>query len=382
MLESPSVATAQTSTAVRPVEDVAPIGRSRRLGHVPGLDGIRGIAVLMTVAAHSFFAAAPGGGVTGVAIFFVLSGFLITTVLAEEWSLRGRIDLKAFYIRRALRLLPALAVVLIVYLALAFVAFSPVTLNDRLGAAFFVATYFGNWQNATGSHLAELSHTWSVAVEDQFYFVWPVALAALLALGLRTRTVLGVALVAAAGLIILRAVAFASGMEWHRIYFGTDMVGSSLLIGCATALAFTWRVLPERPRHPGWISALACVFLGVSFLTVTQHTDVGKAWLVTLGFPGIALATAALIVAVASDPRTASWLSSPVLRYFGRISYALYLWHLLMIQVLAKVWGLDALERSLWSIPLAIILATLSYVVVEQRFLRLKDRLAPRPNRA
>jgi peptidoglycan/LPS O-acetylase OafA/YrhL len=362
--------TTGSAAAVEP-DTVRP---ARVLGHVPELDGIRGLAVLVTVVAHSFFLAAPGGGLTGVAVFFTLSGFLITTLLAEEWGRHGRIDLPRFYMRRALRLLPALFVVLIVYLVLAYVAFNPVALHQRLDAALYVATYFGNWQNATGSNLADLSHTWSLAVEDQFYFIWPPVLALALVVGFRQRTVLALTLFGALGLMVLRATAYAAGTDWDRIYYGTDMVGSSLLIGCLAALAVTWGYIPPL-RHGRAAAALALLALALSTFTVSQHEASGRAWLATVGFPGIALASAALIVAVVGDPRAAPILGHPVLRFFGRISYALYLWHLLIIHILAKIFGVSSLERSMLSIPLAIGAATLSYVLVERPFLRLKDRV-------
>jgi peptidoglycan/LPS O-acetylase OafA/YrhL len=201
----------------------------------------------------------------------------------------------------------------------------------------------------------------------------------ILTVGLRRRSDLVVTMVGAVGLAVLRAVSYLAGADWDRIYYGTDMVGSSLLIGCATALAVTWSYLPPL-RHGRTIAALACLSLALSTFTVSQHDDLGRLWLVTLGFPGIALATAALIVAVVGDPRAAPILAHPVLRYFGRISYALYLWHLLIIQVLGKVLGMTPLERSVLSIPLAIGAATLSFWLVERPFLRLKDRFGrPRP---
>jgi peptidoglycan/LPS O-acetylase OafA/YrhL len=349
---------------------------------VSELDGIRGMAVLMTVVAHSFFAAAPGGGLTGVAVFFVLSGFLITSLLVGEWAGTGAISLRNFFIRRLLRLMPALIVLLAGYVLLAYTAFNPVTLGDRLRAAFFVATYFGNWQNANGSNLAELSHTWSVAVEDQFYFIWPVLLAIALRSGARPRHILIATCAAAGGLILLRSGAYAAGLPWHRIYYGTDMVGSSLLIGCVTGLAFTWRLTPERLLSSRLVAWLALLFLLASTILVSQHGEPGRGYLATLGFPLIAVATAILILAVARDATAAPFLRQRWLVWFGRISYALYLWHLLMIQLLAKVAHFDPLERSVLSVPIAIGLAAFSYWIVEAPALRLKARFAPRPSRA
>jgi len=349
----------------------------RLLGHVPELDGIRGIAVLMTVAAHSFFAAAPGGGVTGVAVFFVLSGFLITTLLVQEADRTGDISLRRFYARRFLRLMPALWALLAVYVALALVAFNPVGLGDRARSAFFVATYFGNWQNAMGNNLTELSHTWSLAVEDQFYFVWPVALAIMLRRGWsRSRIVLAVA-VALVVLATWRTVLFLAAAEWHRIYYGTDTVGASLVIGCLAGLAFSWNGAPQRIPWARAVALGSFALLIGCVAVVNQHVTVGQAFLATVGFPLIAVSSATLILAVATDRTAAPFLGHPILTYFGRISYALYLWHLLMIQFLGKVYHLPSLDRSILSIPIAIALATVSYYLIERRFLRLKRHFEP-----
>jgi peptidoglycan/LPS O-acetylase OafA/YrhL len=350
----------------------------RALGHVPELDGVRGIAVLMTVVAHSFFTIAPGGGLTGVALFFVLSGFLITSILVAEWDKTALISLRRFYARRILRLAPALAAVLILYLVLAFSGLSPVALGDRLRSAFFVATYFGNWQSASGGNLAELSHTWSLAVEDQFYFLWPVSLVFLLRSGLSRSRIIAVTAVAMAALVLLRAVAWTSGgVPWERVFYGTDMVGSSLLIGCLAALAFSWGLLPKLPGSRA-IAVGALVTLLATCALVSQHDLVGRLYLATIGFPIIAIASATLIVTLALDRSAAPFLGHPVLVYFGRISYALYLWHLLTIQVLGKVFHIAGVERSVISIPIAIGLATLSYLAIERPFLRLKRHFEPR----
>jgi peptidoglycan/LPS O-acetylase OafA/YrhL len=377
-LTSADLSLRQGEAADPEIGAAAPVAPAvRLLGHVPELDGIRGIAVLMTVVAHSFFAVASGGGVTGVALFFVLSGFLITTLLVQEWDRTGGISLRRFYARRILRLLPALWLVLVVYLVLAFVGFSPVALRDRLKAAFFVATYFGNWQNATGGNLAELSHTWSLAVEDQFYFLWPVALALLLRRQASRRGIIAVTGVAMVVLGVWRSITFGAGWDWNRIYYGTDTVGSSLLIGCLAGLAFSWRFVPERlPRAR--LLAVACLgLLLLSSVLVNQHVLAGQVYLATIGFPVIAASSALLIISVATDRTAAPWLGHRLLRFFGRISYALYLWHLLTIQVLAKVFHLASLERSVLSIPIAIIIAALSYQYVESAFLRLKRRFEP-----
>jgi peptidoglycan/LPS O-acetylase OafA/YrhL len=264
---------------------------------VPELDGLRGVAILLVVVSHAF-TGLDGGGIVGVHLFFVLSGFLITGILLRR-GLTWR-----FYRRRAIRLFPALALVLAVYLAL-----TPLTGFDPV-SALVGASYLGNW---TG--IPHLQHLWSLAVEEQFYVVWPLALVVLLQLGHR-----GAAWVTGLLIVVLsfkRWWAFEYGPQsWTRIYFGTDFVAVSLLAGCLLAQL---RALGHRldVRRVAPLALVALVALA-AFMP-------GRAFQADGGLTAIALLGA---VVIASPPH---FLAQPWLVWFGVISYGLYLWHGLLI---------------------------------------------------
>ena len=147
-----------------------------RLGYRPSLDGLRGVAVLVVMAHHAYVPFFRGGGV-GVDIFFVLSGFLITSLLLEEWRRTQDISLRGFYIRRGLRLLPALFMLLLVLQAYALLRMRGDAFWEMEKAIGAVLGYFGNWVAALGLYdMRVLSHTWSLSIEEQFYFLWPIIL--------------------------------------------------------------------------------------------------------------------------------------------------------------------------------------------------------------
>ena len=311
--------------------------------------------MLLVVASH---AGVPGfgfAGQVGVTMFFVLSGFLITTLLFDERDRTGRIDLAAFYWRRALRLLPALIMV-IVFVGLA--------LRDWLPSLWAVS-YVGNWARIVGNDLGPLNHTWSLAIEEQFYIVWPLALIGACALRLSRRTML-------AGMLGLVGVAFvtrvvlitAPGTSLERIMFGTDMQGGALLLGCAVAASGI-----TRRSTLGRIAAMA----GLAVACLAPGGIIAD-W--TLWVTFAMFASAALILNAGEDQR---WLTSSPLVFTGRISYGLYLWHF----AIATVWA-DAFDLLAWPIRLLALsvvtfaVASASYYGVEQWFLqRKRNRSAP-----
>jgi peptidoglycan/LPS O-acetylase OafA/YrhL len=238
----------------------AAVGRRRSrtplLGRSPALDGLRGLALVWVVAYHFTGATGPFPGAwIGLDVFFVLSGFLITAMLLDEVRVHGRVSLRLFYARRALRLLPALLAMLAVW-TLVLLAFHDTTWfaatpgSERtgdpveLGGAFWqvgvTLLYGANWIYALGSGQAPLAHLWSLAVEEQFYVVWPLVLLALLAVfGLRGRlaVVLGLATTSA----LLPLLYWDGGAGTDRIYFGTDTRAVGMLAGAAMAMLWHHR---------------------------------------------------------------------------------------------------------------------------------------------
>jgi hypothetical protein len=239
-----------------------PRGRTRRgiLGHSPALDGLRGIALILVLVYHFTGVTGPlPGGWSGVDVFFVLSGFLITALILDERKLLGRVDLGRFYARRGLRLLPALLVMLTIWSGLLLLfhgsnwfgavpnggkSGGTVDVGPALGHVALVLTYGINWVHAIWHGHAPLGHLWSLAVEEQFYLVWPFTLLVFLRLPSARRVwpVLTLALASAA----LPFFLYDGGAGKNRIYFGTDTRAVGLLLGAAAALI--WHRRRSRGR--------------------------------------------------------------------------------------------------------------------------------------
>jgi peptidoglycan/LPS O-acetylase OafA/YrhL len=344
---------------------------SWRLGHRPALDGVRGVAIAFVVLAHATFPIVPGGGVVGVHLFFVLSGFLITALLLEEWRATETISLRAFYWRRAVRLLPALIAFLGIFALIALL----LGLNDRIQGILIGLTYVSNWARVAGIPLQEVGHTWSLAVEEQFYLLWPVVVIIALKLGRGWLTTVVVAGTAYA--FIARPALYLAGEAWPRIYYGTDLVASSLLLGALGAMACSWGWLPDRSRAwraAGWAAFIALV---AATMLVNQHGSPGKTFLALVGWSGVGIAGALLIVSVARY-EALRFLAQPWLVWLGKVSYALYLWHFLVLWHLGS-YGI--LIEVVIGIPVSLVLAQASMILVERPAMRWKQRFGGRTAR-
>lgn len=350
------------------------------LRYTAALDAVRALAVVAVIGVHTHPRLAPGGAI-GVDVFFVLSGFLITTLLLQELDRTDRIAFGRFYARRALRLVPALAVVLAAVTAYAVLIAQPSTRHDALREVVAAATYTRNW---TGLWLHTpgplLGHTWSLALEEQFYLLWPLVLTLALRRPERRRAnelgLLTVFVAAAALATTLRAL----GVDGWSLLL--DQRPDALLLGAATALArrrwgTTWR--QRAATHHRALGAATAVAL------VTLAALAAIVWSLDAHHPGfpLAAAAAALLVAtlvVADEGRATTVLHRAMnarpLTTLGRISYGVYLWQLPVLR-----WVDDRLPNrsAALRIPLALVgilaAATLSYVVVERPILRWKDRL-------
>jgi len=329
-----------------------------RLSWRPELDGIRGLAVIIVVISHwleptGVFEA---GGQVGVTLFFVLSGFLITSILTDEFARRGEISLTAFYQRRFLRLGPALAVVLVVYLV-----WTTLLGIDRVGDVVAAAFYAANLVQLSHGGMHELGHLWSLAVEEQFYLVWPVVLIAILRWARRPAAVIALLAVA---LLVWHTGLYLATFDWSRAYFATDTVAFALVAGAALALG--------RHSQPRMGAMFGLGLLLVASLA-NHQTGIGAAMMILVVAPVAVLGSLGLIAGSASVP----WLAARPLVWFGRISYGLYLWHGLLNGMLGNAYGLgwDVSARVL-AIPAAIALAWVTYRLVERPALRLKSRIA------
>jgi peptidoglycan/LPS O-acetylase OafA/YrhL len=320
-------------------------------GYRPALDGIRAVAVLLVIVHHVGVRGFALGGAIGVTVFFALSGFLITTLLTEERAATGRIAIRGFYRRRAVRLLPALIVFLVAMLTVR--ATSP-------GDALAALAYYANWVAAGGGDLTKLSHTWSLAVEEQFYMVWPVVFAVL---GRRRRALLALALAGAAASMVVRLILW--DPRAIRVYFGSDTRADALLLGCAAALLLGRFIVSERAV------VLAAALLGALMLT-------NEGMLFRWGFGPAALASCVVVAGVAQRRvGTCGILESTALVHIGRLSYGLYLWHYPLARSLSSRVA-SAPLRLVVVLGLTYLLAATSARLVERPLQRFRTRRSAR----
>lgn len=357
------------STAPGPKAAMTPPGRS-----VP-LDGVRGLAVLAVLVFHAFPDVLPGGFL-GVDVFFVLSGYLITTGLTNQLLGSGRIALGTFWIRRARRLLPALLTMLLGTTAVSLAAGPNLPAGLRaqwLGAI----TYLANWQQiiAGNSYFAAtdpplFQHLWSLAIEEQFYLVWPV----LLLVAVRWLTSWRRAAWLTGALAVASSVAMAlsyTGSNASRLYFGTDTHGFGLLAGAAAALALAGRSTPRVPaglRSSRSLGADAAG-LGVLVLLVVGMALVSgeSAAAYRGGMAGATIAATALVFILRRSPSVLSHLLSlPPLVWCGRRSYALYLWHWPLLVIGWSVFPPEAKPAAGWAmLAVTMLIAAASWVWLE-----------------
>ena len=351
------------------------MGKKRR--YITGLDGIRAIAVIMVLAYHLKLALFKSGFL-GVTVFFVLSGYLITGILISEVEEEGTIDLKNFWLRRIRRLVPAVMSMAVVII---FVSAVVNRIIFTKGCKDFLASVLGfnNWWQifnkisyfeAAGVP-SPFTHCWSLAIETQFYLIYPLILLGIYKLvksrgeGRANRGLLfaGVTLLLALISVILMIVLFDPQQDASRVYYGTDTRAFSLLFGALLAILWEYRMVPRR------LSASVNMVLGsVSFAVLLVMTIAingsSNFWYRGGQFFGTILTV--LMVYAVSGPKTwlSRFLSNPVLKWMGDRSYSIYLWHYPIILLISK-----GIKASWWitliEIVLSVVLAELSYRFIE-----------------
>lgn len=356
-----AIPTVQTPT------DASPENESL-LPYQPALDGLRAIAVIAVLLYHGGSQWFPGGFL-GVDVFFVLSGYLITSLLLAEWEVRHSLDLTRFWARRARRLLPALLLTLLLTAVMAVLIggeFARSVREDGLASLFYVSNW---WFIAQGSsyvadlgNQSPLTHTWSLAIEEQWYLFLPLVLVIVLP-RLRSRWQLAVGLVAVAVMsaTVMWLVAPAGAADPSRVYFGTDTRVQGLLIGGALACVAPYLV---RSRLISWGALGATAMLLLALLTVSFDDPT----MYRGGFALVAVGVAIVIAAVTVHPggRLAHALSVPPMVAIGKISYGLYLWHWPVYILLSpERTGLSGLGLLAVRLVLTTGLAAASYHLVE-----------------
>ena len=345
-----------------------------RLAYLPALDGMRACAVLAVMMFHGGIPHMDGGFM-GVDAFFVLSGFLITSLLIGEWRQALTIKLGAFWARRARRLLPALLLMLL------FVAFfaSVIVPKGTYGAlrldALATLLYVSNWHfilvnsnyfNETAAS-SPLLHTWSLAVEEQFYVIWPLVVLGVMHFTRSLRALFALCCAAAIASAIWMHVVYDGGLNTNRAYLGTDTRSQCLFIGCALAVGLVlahpaqprggpagqgelWRPDERRSGRPvRRCSASSGAVGAVALWVLTTSTS---SFPYSGGFFLIGLAVAGVILAAVAAPRSIvpRLLSLAPVRYVGRISYGLYIWHwpifIWLDHARTGLYGLRALRRA------------------------------------
>ncbi|ROS31419.1 acyltransferase family protein [Cellulomonas sp. PhB150] len=361
----------------------------RRTGRIPGLDGLRALAVTAVIAYHLFPDQLPGGFL-GVDVFFVVSGFLITTLLLREVRDGGRLQLARFWVRRARRLVPALLLVVAVSIPAAALADRDLLVGigrQVLGALTFSTNWLAIGAGASyfDSTQPELFQTfWSLAIEEQFYLLWPLLLAVVLAVCRTWRVRARLALAGALASALLMALRYHPGDDPTRVYYGTDTHAFGLLLGASAAFAWAGRdeLLPRR-AWARWAGPAALALLGV--LVVVMGADEAVAYR-----GGIFVASLLAVVAVVACTTPAagssgyvSALSVRPLVWVGERSYGLYLWHWPVILVVAAVAG-DGTGTSSWwrtallALALTVALSWASYRWVESPVRQLGARESAR----
>ncbi|RHA44444.1 acyltransferase, partial [Cellulomonas rhizosphaerae] len=352
---------------------------SPRTGRIPGLDGLRALAVAAVIAYHLFPDQLPGGFL-GVDVFFVVSGFLITTLLLREVRDGGRLQLARFWVRRARRLVPALVVVVAVSIPAAALADRDLLVGigrQVLGALTFSTNWLAIGAGASyfDSTQPELFQTfWSLAIEEQFYLLWPLLLAVVLAVCRTWRVRARLALAGAVASALLMAVRYQPGDDPTRVYYGTDTHAFGLLLGAAAAFAWAGRdeLLPRRAVR--WAGPVALGGLGV--LVLVMGADEAIAYR-----GGIFVASLLAVVAVVACTRVepSGYVRALEVRPFawvGERSYGLYLWHWPVILVVAALAGDGPGSSSWWrtallALAITVVLSWASYRWVETPVRRL-----------
>jgi peptidoglycan/LPS O-acetylase OafA/YrhL len=356
---------------------------------LPALDGVRGIAILMVLGVHTDPEILTCGMV-GVDLFFVLSGFLISSILLEEYRNSGTIHLGRFYLRRFLRLYPALVGVVLFVLVYTF-SVSPERFSNSLADSARVLLYYFNWYLVwlipdTAAATTYFTHLWSLSVEEQFYLIWPAALIFLLYLRISNRTMWWILLATIAVPSIARIAVWhlyhphwwSHSLPWSHymplwIYFRTDLRIDALMWGVMLA----WAIHQGLAPNDYWRRVLSPVsFIALAGLLVLACFNSFSNGVFHRG--GMSVVGCLSIIVIAGAIWTSGVLQQTLalapLCWLGRVSYGVYLWHLPLFMIAHKL-PLSNWQTTAIGLSTTLAIASISYYGMELRFLRLKDRI-------
>lgn len=343
--------------------------------YVPSIDGLRALAVITVIAYHLNFSWAKGGFI-GVDIFFVLSGYLITNILLTQWEKNQTLQLKQFWLRRFRRLIPAAYVMIVVVVIFSVLFYSEILKNlrgDAIASFFYVSNWWFIFHNVSYFDSfgmpSPLKNLWSLAIEEQFYLIWPVFLLVFLRWvknpKLLLKIVIGLGLLSAIWMTIL----YVPGTDPSRVYYGTDTRLFDLLSGCA--LAFVWpfnRLSPNIPKRSKAALNIAGTISILFFFLITALVSEYQPFLYRGGLLFVAIMGVVMIATIAHP---ASYLSKifsfKPLRWIGTRSYGIYLWHYPIITLTTPVLeiGQPSIWRSILQVAATFIIAELSFRYIE-----------------
>ncbi|MEW4427909.1 acyltransferase family protein [Paenibacillus pabuli] len=344
--------------------------------YLPGIDGLRAISVLAVIAYHLDLKWAQGG-LLGVGVFFVLSGYLITDQLLMEWKVNHYVSIWNFWMRRFRRLLPAMLCMLIL-VAMWLLTTDPERLlslkGDFISSIFYVnnwylifheVSYFESYGPAS-----PIGHLWSLSIEEQFYLVWPI----LVLIGLKFAPRRGKLVLLILGLAVLSALAMAlmyvPGTDPSRVYYGTDTRAFAILIGAALAVMWpSWKLGEKvKPIVRTSLDVIGAAGLFILLILINRTNEYDD-FLYQFGFLLLSIVTA-IIIAILVHPasRLSNILGCQPLTWLGKRSYSLYIWHypvIILMKPEATIEGLG-MAQILWRLVIIVLLSVLSYEFIEE----------------
>jgi peptidoglycan/LPS O-acetylase OafA/YrhL len=346
-----------------------------RANRVPALDGLRGIAILLVLSHHQLIPYSLSGGFLSVDLFFVLSGFLITMLLLQEFEATRAVSLKNFYLRRALRLGPALVLYLLVSLAVTYYL-NREQFAAELRLVGLALAYSTNWRMAFGwdHSLDPTAITWSLSIEEQFYLIWPMLLVLCLAAGIKRKQLSSALILIIFAILLHRHELWTTGAEHSRLYYGTDTRADAPLMGCLIAL-IPVRQLSDTTRRILRLANLAAVACFAYLICTIHFTD---ALIYRWGYTAIAALCSVIVWTAAMEG--SSFMSKlfgfPPFQWFGKVSYGLYLWHWLLLKTTTFYFWVGPTLDPWARFATAVFISALSFYLIEAPFNRLKSKFS------